>query len=55
MHAGMLVHSAYAGETDGNMMSSAAIGSSISLIAAQQAAMCAAIAASTAAANSNAT
>lgn len=46
MHAGMLVSSDYMGQTNHMAMHSAAIGSTVSLIAAQQAAMCAAIAAS---------
>lgn len=53
MHAGMLVSSDYIGESGNQTMHSAAIGGTISLIAAQQAAICAAIAASTVAANSS--
>lgn len=52
MHAGMIVTSDYLDQSD--TMQTAAIGSTISLIAAQQAAMCAAIAASSAAAASGA-
>ena len=51
MHAGMIVTSNYM--KGDQTMSSAAIHAALSLIAAQQAAMCAAIAASTAAANSS--
>ena len=50
MHAGMLVVSEHMGVSDA--MHTAAVGSTLSLIAAQQAATCAAIAASAAAANS---
>lgn len=53
MHAGMLVSSDYIGESGNLTMNSAAIGGTISLIAAQQAAVCAAIAASSVAANSS--
>lgn len=52
MHAGMLLASNYIGQKDRLVMKSAAVGSTISLIAAQQAAMCAAVAASAAAASS---
>lgn len=52
MHAGMLVSCDYIGKTDNLAMNTAAIGGTISLIAAQEMAMCAAIAASTAAAAS---
>ena len=52
MHAGMIVTSDYLGES--GAMQTAALGGTISLIAAQQAAMCAAIAASSAAATANA-
>lgn len=49
MHAGMIVTSAHMGRSD--KMNSAALCSTLSLVAAQQAAVCAAIAASVAAAN----
>ena len=52
MHAGMIVTSDYVGQSDA--MHTAAVGATISLIAAQQAAMCAAIAASSMAAASSA-
>jgi hypothetical protein len=53
MHAGMLVVSEHMGGSDA--MHGAAVGSTLSLIAAQQAATCAAIAASVAAANAAST
>lgn len=53
MHAGMLVSSDYLSLDHSRIMNSAAVGSTISLIAAQQAAMCAAVAASSAAAASS--
>lgn len=53
MYAGMLLASYYIGQEGSPVMTSAAIGSTISLIAAQQAAMCAAVAASSAAAASS--
>ncbi|WP_304509497.1 DUF4003 family protein [Anaerotignum sp.] len=49
MHAGMLVTSDYMGNPNNTMMNSAAIGATLSLIAAQQAAMCAVIASTSAA------
>lgn len=49
MHAGMIVTSDYTGASE--TMKNVAIGSTISMVAAQQAAMCAAVAAASAAAN----
>ena len=49
MHAGMIVASSYIEQEQSHAMNFAAISGTISLIAAQQAAMCAAIAASSAA------
>ena len=53
MHAGMLVVSDYMKQEDSTMMSTAAVSSTISLIVAQQTALCASIAAANAAAASN--
>ncbi len=52
MHAGMIVASSYVDQKENHAMNSAAITGEVSLIVAQQAAMCAAIAASGAAASS---
>ena len=54
MHAAMLVTSDYLGKDHGMTMNSAAAGSVISLVAAQQAALCAAVAATSIAVASSA-
>lgn len=54
MHAGMLVANEFISESNSAVMKSAAIGGTVSLIAAQQAAICAAIAASSIAASTSA-
>lgn len=47
MHAGMIVSNEYSGQKDNSVMNSTAISGAVSMIAAQQAAMCAVIAATT--------
>ena len=49
MHAAMLISSTYVEKSKGPVMNSAALGSTMAMIAAQQAALCATLAATTAA------